>query len=194
MQGHGFADAKGLLYHMRTFHGDNPKALTKSKELEVHQLLGKSGIEFEYQHHLPFRGCGLESETTRAFADFVLYASWGAIILEVDEHQHSHQDPSCDVRRDFDIAASVALGSQHKLVILRYNPDTFKVAGRTIRIPKTERHPKLLQLLHSLLQEEPERSFQRLFLFYDRATEDSELPAVAEHWDVVARTVSRAVQ
>ena len=179
---------------MRTFHGDNPKALTKSKELEVHQLLGKSGIEFEYQHHLPFRGCGLESETTRAFADFVLYASWGAIILEVDEHQHSHQDPSCDVRRDFDIAASVALGSQHKLVILRYNPDTFKVAGRTIRIPKTERHPKLLQLLHSLLQEEPERSFQRLFLFYDRATEDSELPAVAEHWDVVARTVSRAVQ
>ena len=57
-----------------------------------------------------------------------------------------------------------------------------------------ERQPKLLQLLHSLMQEEPERPFQRLFLFYDRAVEDSELPAVAEHWDVVARTVSRAVQ
>ncbi|OLP72490.1 hypothetical protein AK812_SmicGene48181 [Symbiodinium microadriaticum] len=89
-----------LVSHMRAFHGDNPKGLTKSKELEVHQLLAKSGIQFEYQHHLPFRGCGLESETTRAFADFVLYAPWGAIILEVDEHQHSHQDPSCDVRRD----------------------------------------------------------------------------------------------
>ncbi|OLP72491.1 hypothetical protein AK812_SmicGene48180, partial [Symbiodinium microadriaticum] len=85
------------------------------------------------------------------------------------------------------MVASVALGSQHKLAIVRYNPDAFKVAGRTIRTPKTQRHPKLLQLLHSLIQEEPERSFQRLFLFYDRAAEDSELPAVAEHWDVVAR-------
>ena len=168
--------------------------LRKSKELEVHQLLSKSGIQFDYQHHLPFRGCGLESETTRALADFVLYAPWGAIILEVDENQHGHQDSSCDVRRDFDMVASIALGSQHKLAIVRYNPDAFKVAGRTVRTPKTERHPKLLQLLHSLMQEEPEKSFQRLFLFYDRAAEDSELPAVAEDWDVVARTVSRAVQ
>ena len=194
MRGHRYAGPVNLLKHMRAFHGDNPKALTKSKELEVHQLLSKSGIQFDYQdyqHHLPFRSCGLESET---FADFVLYAAWGAIILEVDENQHSHQDPSCDVRRDFDMAASVALGSQHKLAIVRYNPDAFMVAGRTVRTPKTESHPKLLQLLHSLIQEEPERHFQRLFLFYDRAAEDSELPAVAEDWDVVARTVSRAVQ
>ncbi|OLP73031.1 hypothetical protein AK812_SmicGene47906 [Symbiodinium microadriaticum] len=188
-EGHRFAGTASLLRHMRAFHGDNPKALTKTKELEVHQLLGKSGIQFEYQHHLPFRGCGLESETTGAFADFVR----GAIILEVDESQHSHQDPSCDVRRDFEMAASVALGSQHKLAIVRYNPDAFKVAGRTIRTPKTERHPKLLQLLHSLLQEEPERPFQRLFLFYDRAAEDSELPAVAEDWDVVARVLDDGV-
>ena len=95
--------------------------LPLSKELEVHQLLGEAGLLFEYQHHLPFRSCGLESdqlETQRAFADFALYASWGAIVLEVDEGQHGHQDPSCDVRRDFDMAA----GSQHKLAIVRYNP------------------------------------------------------------------------
>ena len=141
MRGHRYAGPVNLLKHMRAFHGDNPKALTKSKELEVHQLLSKSGIQFDYQdyqHHLPFRGCGLESET---FADFVLYAAWGEIILQVDENQHSHQDPSCDVRRDFDMAASVALGSQHKLAIVRYNPDAFKVTGRTVRTPKTERHP-----------------------------------------------------
>ena len=97
------------------------------------------------------------------------------------------------MRRDFDMAASVALGSAHKLAIVRYNPDAFKVAGRTVRTAKKERHARLLQLLHSLLQEEPERQFQRLFLYYDRAAEDSELPAVAEDWDVVARAVSRAV-
>ena len=190
MYGHRFCSSQRLLDHMRSFHGDDPKALTKRKELEVHRLLGEAGLQFEYQHHLPFRGCGLDSETSRAFADFVLYASWGAVILEVDENQHGHQDPSCDVRRDFDMAASVALGSQHKLAVLRFNPDAF---GRTVRTGKKERHARLLQLLHELLQEEPERPFQRLFLYYDRAAEDSQLPAVAEEWDVVARAVSRAV-
>ena len=80
--GHKFCNSQALLAHMRAFHGDNPKALTKRKELEVHQLLGQVGLQFEFQHHLPFRGCGLEAETARAFADFVLYASWGAVILE----------------------------------------------------------------------------------------------------------------
>ena len=57
---------------MRTMHGDNPRSVTKSKELEVHQALRDAQIAFEYQHHLPFRGCGLESETAHAFADFAL--------------------------------------------------------------------------------------------------------------------------
>ena len=184
--GHRFSSFANLLKHMRGCHGANPKALTKRKELEVHQLLGQAGLQFQHQHHLPFRSCGLESDTQRAFADFVLYASWGAVILEEDENQHSERDASCDVRRDFDMAASVALGSAHKLAIVRYNPDAFKLAGRTVRTSKKERHA--LPLLHSL-----ERQFQRIFLYYDREVQDSELPAVAEHWDVVARTVSRAV-
>ena len=46
------------------------RAVTKSKELEVHQSLRDAQITFEHQHYLPFRGCGLESETAHAFADF----------------------------------------------------------------------------------------------------------------------------
>ena len=95
-------------------------------------------IAFEYQHHLPFRGCGLGLETAHAFADFALPTPWGYVLLEVDEEQHKAYDPSCDVRRDFDMAASVALGSGHKL--LRYNPDAFKIAGVTRRTTKKERH------------------------------------------------------
>ena len=34
-----FSGAQSLLGHMRTMHGDNPRAVTKSKELEVHQAL-----------------------------------------------------------------------------------------------------------------------------------------------------------
>ena len=143
---------------MRICHGDNPKAPTKQKELEVHQLLGQAGLQFEYQHHLPSAGSSRRPPAP---------SRTSCCTPEVDEGQHGHQDPSCDVRRDFDMAASVALGSQHKLAIVRYNPDGFKIAGRTARTGKKERHPRLLQLLHSLLQEEPEQQFQRLFLYYD---------------------------
>ena len=59
---------------MQTMHGDNPRAVTKSKELEVHQALRDAQIAFEYQRYLPFRGCGMEWETAHAFADFALPA------------------------------------------------------------------------------------------------------------------------
>jgi hypothetical protein len=175
---------------MRAFHSDNPKALTKTRELEVHQALQAAGLRFDYQAHLPFRSCGLESESARAFVDFVLYRPWGAIVLECDEHQHAAYPASCDVRRDFDIAASVALGSAQKLVIVRYNPDEYRVAGKTARTPKKDRHARLVQLLTEL----PEPAgFQRIFLFYDREAPDSELPLVAKEWPDGARAVSKAV-
>jgi hypothetical protein len=166
--------------------------VTKAKELEVHQLLRGAKLDFSYQHYQPFKGCGLDSETAHAYADFVFHTTWGAIILEVDEQQHSHYDPSCDVRRDFDMMASVSLGSGGKLVVVRYNPDAFKVDGATLRTSKKERHAKLLMLLGELQAHEPELRFSRLFLFYDRAR-DGALPLVAEHWDDVARMVSKAV-
>ena len=38
---------------------------------------------------------------------------------------HSVYPASCDVRRDFDMCASLALSSGHKTVFLRYDPDSF---------------------------------------------------------------------
>ena len=169
-------------------HGDNPRSVTKSKELEVHQALRDAQITFEYQHYLPFRGCGLESETAHAYADFALPMPWGYVLLEVDEEQRKAYDPSCDVRRDFDMAASVALGSGRKLLVLRYNPDAFKIAGVTRRTTKKERHAQLIRLLGELLAREPEAPFTRLFLFYDRAAENNALPCVAEHWSEPVRS------
>ena len=154
---------------MRSAHGDNPRSVTKGKELEVRQALRDAQIAFEYQHHLGV----------------------GDVLLEVDKEQRKAYDPSCDVRRDFDMAASVALGSGHKLLVLRYNPDAFKIAGVTRRTAKKERHAQLIRLLGELLAREPEAPFTRLFLFYDRAAENNALPCVAEHWSEPVRAVSR---
>ncbi len=114
-------------------------------------------------------------------------SSLGYTILECDEFQHRAYDLSCDVRRDFDIAASVALGSQHKLKIIHYNPDDFRVDEKTQVKSKASRIARLLEVL----TEEPV-GFERLFLFYD-GTSDSHLPQVAVNWPEAAREVSRVV-
>jgi hypothetical protein len=176
---------------MKSMHGNNPKARTKQKELEVYRWLEEDGVRFEFQHHLPFRACGLESETCRAFVDFAIYTFWGVIILEIDEEQHRWRDPSCDVRRDLDIAASIALGSAHKIVLVHYSPDVFFVNGEPVRVPKRTRRVQLLALLDRLREEEPEQPFERLYLYYDVDSPISTLPSVARHWEPAARELSR---
>ena len=170
---------------MRTQHSGEPKALTKQKEMALYLQLQEAGVQFEYQRHLPFKTCGLNSETSCAFVDFAITKPWGYILLECDEDQHRARDPSCDVRRDFDMAASVALGSGHKLLIVRYNPDSYRVDGKTRVESKTARMKRLLQLLDY----EP-AAFERVFLCYDQDG-GATLPQVAASWDVAAQQVSR---
>ena len=119
---------------------------------------------------------------------------WGSLLIECDEAQHTHYPSSCDVRRDFDIAASVALGpvSAQKLAILRYNPDPFRVAGKTRTTSQKDRLAKLVQTITTM--EEPEGLFARLFLYYDRDTEDAQLPTIAKEWDTQASVVSKNVR
>ena len=181
-----FASPQSLLNHMRTQHLGERKALTKSKELELHRALTDAGVVFEYQVHIPFAQCGLASETKRAFLDFVVSKSWGAVVIECDEEAHRAYDPSCDPRRDFDVAAAVTLGSGHKLRFVRYNPDAFKVDGVTCRVSKPERVRRLLEVLE---RPEPAAHLERLFLFYDHES-GATLPEVAAHWDVSVKAVS----
>ena len=190
MMGHRFAGANSLLIHMRRAHSGDRKALTKGKELEVYQALQKAGFTFEYQKHVAFAGCSLDTETRCAYVDFAIPVPWGYVLVEVDEDQHRSYDVSCDVRRDFDVAASISLGSGHKLRIIHYNPDSFRIAGVARTTSKAERIAALVQTISA-----PESAgFERLFLFYDVESPDSLLPQVASSWDVVARQVSRCVR
>jgi hypothetical protein len=168
---------------MRSCHSGQTKALTKAKELSVYTALQSADIHFEYQKYLPFHGCNLESETKCAYVDFAITAPWGAILLEVDEEMHSHKDASCDVRRDFDSCHSLTLGSGHKTVVLRYNPDSFRVDGKPKRVSTKDRQRRLVEVLRAWLLEDPVPGFHlaRFFLYYDCRT-DSSLPVIANQW------------
>ena len=192
--GHRFSSASKLLKHMRAYHSGQPKALTKSKELSVYQALQTAGIAFEYQKHLPFHGCDMDSETKCAYVDFALTAPWGALLLEVDEDQHSGRPASCDPRRDFDMCASLALGSGHKVAVLRFNPDNFRMDGKNKKIATKDRHRRLVEVVRAWLTEDPapDKQLARFFMYYD-CRSDSPLPVVAKEWDKEACAVSALV-
>ena len=80
----------------------------------------------------------------------------------------------------------MALGGVHKVLILHYNPDSFKIGGKAYTENKKSRMPRLLKLLNY----EPETSIERLFICYDQP-KDSTLPLIAESWDEAAKQVSR---
>ena len=90
-----------------------------------------------------------------AYVDFAITAPWGALLLEVDEDQHSHQHTSCDPRRDFDMCASLALGSGHKVVELRYNPDSFRIDGTNVTVAAKERQRRLVEVVRAWLLDDP---------------------------------------
>jgi hypothetical protein len=109
---------------------------------------------------------------------------WGSILLEVDEDQH--RSYPCDCCRDVDLFA--ALGAQEKILILRYNPDPFKIAGVTLRTTQKERIARLL----AVLEQEPAGS-ARWFLFYTKDRPEDELPSVAAEWEQCVKDISRAL-
>ena len=134
----------------------------------------------------------MDSKTKCAFVDFAITALWGAILLEVDENMHAERPSSCDVRRDFDMCASLTLGSGHKVVVLRYNPDSFRVDGKNVTVPAKQRQQKLVDMLRAWLVEDPakEKQLARFFMYYD-CTSNSSLPVVAKEWESdEARAVS----
>ena len=101
--------------------------------------------------------------------------------------EQNEENPSKDVRDDFGIAATMALGGVQKVfLILHYNPGSFKIGGKTYTDNKNSRMSRLLKLLNY----EPEASIERLLICYDQP-KDSTLPLIAESWDEAAKQVSR---
>jgi hypothetical protein len=156
---------------MYSYHSTEPKEKRNRSELILHAVLCKAGIEFEYQKKLPFKQCGLESETSYCLVDFVIPKKWGVILLENDEKQHSSYDAMCDVRRDFDANTSVMLGTGEKVIVIRFNPDAFTIDGSTQRTSKKMRFVKLLEVIKAWDEDPiPSHRFFRFFMFYNRTS------------------------
>ena len=82
------------------------------------------------------------------------------------------------------MCASLALGSGHKVVVLRYNPDSFRTDGKNRTVAAKDRQRRLVEVVRAWLLDDPapDRQLARFFMYYDGCS-DSRLPVVAKEWD-----------
>jgi hypothetical protein len=86
----------------------------------------------------------------RVFPDFTFEFKDKVIILEVEEYQHSrgNYNARCEMVRLQDIVNSYGLIPVH---IIRYNPDFFRVSGKTAKVSSDTKQEILLKCLQSAI-------------------------------------------
>ncbi len=144
----------------------------KRKEDEIHVLLNEHfGKENVRNDRRIANGCSLRRP------DFELLASWGTIIVEVDEHQHNRKTYpcECEITRMKQIYFDCGV---ERLLFVRYNPDSFKTFEGDAVNPRTQCVSKARRqdLLVKYVKEELGREFRQdrevftlgvIYLFYD---------------------------
>lgn len=97
-----------------------------------------------------------------------LYASPGIVLhIECDEHQHvySGNDYSCDEKRISDIYDEFP---GQKYIVIRWNPDKYKVPQGKPKLNRAERLEALLACMEETLENPPEEMISIIYMFYDK--------------------------
>lgn len=83
------------------------------------------------------------------------------VAVEVDEHQHSSYNRSCELSRMKEICQAIGMPT----IFIRYNPDNYKGS----KLTKTKREQLLLEWVRFCMKERNSRDpfLQTIYLFYD---------------------------
>lgn len=84
--------------------------------------------------------------------DFMFVENGRIIILEVDEDQHIGYPVNCDSVRPYKIAETLAIeGNQMPIIMIRFNPDAFRINDKLQKIKKKDRYIELIKTIKSYL-------------------------------------------
>jgi hypothetical protein len=172
-----------LAHHSEIYHTAEGSQRRKRKEHRVCKLLEQNDIDFSREHHIDFRCIGEDRDGSFCRIDFIIEIKdedglpEGYICLEVDEFQHSHYTVGCEVRRMTEFHRSVmAARMDLPIVFVRYNPDAYKVDGKTRKTTLTVREATLISLIRNISVDK-DQGLGVYYLFYDS---DREQPSIFE--------------
>lgn len=137
------------------------------QERVVAKVLQSKGFIFKKQLRVGL-GSSVDSEQRFALVDFALYFDDRIVLLEVDEHQHSAYDGTCELKRMMDVSSRLMLaGELRPIKWIRYNPDPFK-AGAKRRNPSRElRAHRLVDAIRAPMPIQPAPKVMIHYMYYD---------------------------
>jgi hypothetical protein len=183
----------------------------KRQELRIERAIIASGYQkvglgdasppagcFSREHRVNF-SC-IDDSLTWATIDFVITLPNGQLLLlEVDENQHrfGYGEAGCDMRRIARVKESLTLGGLIAgMHVVRYNPQGFKVNGKTVSTLKNTREARLIEVLNEFSQSNLADGELRVwYMYYDLASADAVRPIVCSDPDFNAALaqVTRAI-
>jgi hypothetical protein len=100
-----FNRSESLTSHIYYYHTEEGQLKRKRQEVIIEKLLKENKIDHKREHRVTFTCLG----QTYASIDFLIIINGVVIYLEVDEHQHERYGIGCDVKRMYDVYASLIL-------------------------------------------------------------------------------------
>ena len=152
----------GICDGCQKYHKNGKTVKFKMKETQIKAILDDSKIQVElYDKQVP-GGC------SKRRPDFLISTEWGTIVLEIDEHQHSRKNYTCECEITrmkqiyFDVGTEV-------LLYIRYNPDKYSSSYGNI-FSQTRRHEFLVKFIEEYICERPAPNCSVVYLFFDGFT------------------------
>lgn len=101
--------------------------------------------------------------------DYVIDNGKFQIVVEVDEHQHNSYPCDCEIGRMLMIHQDIGMTT----IFIRYNPDNYKVNGKTIKGSSTnpKREVVLVDTIKRLMEMEFNDGLYVSYLYYDKFLE-----------------------
>lgn len=184
--GQNFATSTHMNRHFQRWHSPEGVLTHQTKEHRLFTVLKNASIPVERNVMVDY-SCILGATTanatskvgTRAYLDFVIYATNYVAIIECDEHQHSEDySPwpytlSCELARMTQVQTALTISSTLNsnnnvmpILWIRFNPDKFFVDGvsQGKTIIRSKREKRLLEVLNSF---EPQQLVTVIYMFYD---------------------------
>ena len=148
---------KGLCYYCR------PTTIqAHSKELAIRALLEVQLGHIDFVHDRVTEAI-LDCACRRYRPDFWAELPTFVLVVEVDERQHENYEPSCELRRLVELLAA-CMGKP--LVVIRYNPDAYKIQGETQHTSTEKRHTTLIETIRKYEDRILDKILTVEYLFY----------------------------
>ena len=146
---------------------------SKTKELCIKEVIEKAFPELPCIHDRSIQSIEMIDQRCvyhKFRPDFFFDRKTHVVIVEVDEHQHSSYDVSCERVRELHISEAIG----RPTYFIRYNPDAYHVNGAAVRVPKNIREQRLVQVMKECLFSDESSEckndtflMRTVFLYYD---------------------------